>query len=171
MFACNYVIGSIYARTVSGGFTKQSESNLPETQIHQLSLKVDLRDLHQVCCRRPSTSLEMLQAESESLHKDSDILLTCKVNIDRTVSFSLEDRYDGMLGIRPELTIVVSSGWLRAVANGDLGAKRPSVRGIDFTFEDTLTHDKVHSSKIKHPKLHMSDLVSYRFSCRISGGM
>lgn len=73
-----------------------------------------------------------------------------------------------MLGIRPELTIVISSGWLRAVAKGDLTAT--PVRQLDSVFERS-TYDSVHSSKIKHPKLQMSDFVSYRFSCRISGGM
>jgi ATP phosphoribosyltransferase regulatory subunit HisZ len=64
-------------------------------------------------------------------------LRTCRVNIDRTVSFSFEDRYDGMLGIRPELTIVISSGWLRAVAKGDLRGRNRNQRN-DSNLRDIM---------------------------------
>ncbi len=72
----------------------------------------------------------------------------------------------GKEGSLPDFTMVMSSVCVCAVENGDLQCMVS--KPISF---ESCTYASAHISNTRHPKLHMSDLVSYRFSARISGGI
>jgi hypothetical protein len=74
------------------------------------------------------------------------------------------EMWGGKGGNFPDFTMVMSSAWVWAVEKGEL-AVSTARRAVASTYA------RAHISKTKHPRLHMSDLVSYRFSDRISGGM
>lgn len=104
---------------------------------------------------------------------------TFRFNIALITLLSAGDMCDGNGGSLPDLTIVMSSAWVWAVENGELGriSEMYCGRGANATTTRqrrrnvAATHASAHISKTRQPKLQMSDLVSYLFSARISGGI